>query len=488
MSRNLNNLHALPEAPAGAELVAAGELDSAEELNTYPPASAPMPVARRLLTEVFAKGGHYTLTFWRQRWWQYTGTHYREVDELTVERPMWKRLEEVTVVDTNGNHKAWTPTKAKVASVLHPMKVETHMPTEMEAPMWRDNPHKGVHLVPMNNGLLDLNSRQLQAHTSNYFTTWALGFDYQEQAQCPHWEKFVGEVFEHDPNAALLLQEYMGYLVSGRTNMHKALMIVGVGRAGKGTIQRVLTALMGQANVAAPSLNSLNEDFGAESLIGKPLAILADARDGSSRFGGNRAVERILNIVGEDTLSINRKGEKYWVGRLPTRIVLMSNENPRFTDASGAIANRFVGFRLVRSFEGVEDRHLDSKLKAELPGIFLWCLEGLERLRRQGRFTVPETQAELLTDIKAAAAPVTTFVSDTFEVTGQREDWLPLTDVFARYRTWCDANGHHPTTSTELGNRIKAANIPGVTLAHTLPPGALKKNRYVMGVKLNSFF
>lgn len=488
MARNLNELHALPDQPPAAGLLAAGELDTTEDYNTYPPHTSPMPVARRALADVYSQGGHCTLIYWRNTWWLYTGTHYREVDELTVERPIWHRLEEVTVLDSNGNHKAWAPTKAKVANVLHPMKVETHMPTEVEAPMWRDNPHKEAHLVPMNNGLLDLSARQLQAHTPNYFTTWALDFDYQEQAQCPHWEKFLGEVFEHDPNGALLLQEYMGYLVSGRTNMHKALMIVGVGRAGKGTIQRVLTSLMGHANVAAPTLNSLNEDFGAESLIGKPLAILADARDGSSRFGGNRAVERILNIVGEDTLSINRKGEKYWVGRLPTRIVLMSNENPRFTDASGAIVNRFVGFRLVRSFEGKEDRHLDSKLEAELPGIFLWCLEGLERLRRQGRFTVPETQAELLTDIKAAAAPVTTFVSDTFEVTGQREDWLPLTDVFARYRTWCDANGHHPTTSTELGNRIKAANIPGVMLAHTLPPGALKKNRYVMGVKLNSFF
>ena len=54
------------------------------------------------------------------------------------------------------------------------------------------------------------------------------------------------------------------------------------------------------------------------------------------------AVERLLSISGEDTLTIDRKYRDPWTGRLPTRFMILTNELPRFTDSSGALASRFV--------------------------------------------------------------------------------------------------------------------------------------------------
>ena len=56
----------------------------------------------------------------------------------------------------------------------------------------------------------------------------------------------------------------------------------------------------------------------------------------------NQVVERLLSISGEDTLTIDRKYRDPWTGQLPTRFLVISNELPRFGDASGAIATRFV--------------------------------------------------------------------------------------------------------------------------------------------------
>ena len=51
-------------------------------------------------------------------------------------------------------------------------------------------------------------------------------------------------------------------------------------------------------------------------------------------------VERLLSISGEDTLTVDRKYREPWTGQLPTRIVILSNELPRLTDSSGALASR----------------------------------------------------------------------------------------------------------------------------------------------------
>ena len=56
------------------------------------------------------------------------------------------------------------------------------------------------------------------------------------------------------------------------------MMLVGPKRSGKGTIARILTDLIGKANVAGPTLSGLGTNFGLAPLIGKPLAIIDDAR------------------------------------------------------------------------------------------------------------------------------------------------------------------------------------------------------------------
>ena len=45
------------------------------------------------------------------------------------------------------------------------------------------------------------------------------------------------------------LGEWFGYVISGRLDLHKILLMVGPTRGGKGMIARILSALIGHANV-----------------------------------------------------------------------------------------------------------------------------------------------------------------------------------------------------------------------------------------------
>jgi putative DNA primase/helicase len=172
----------------------------------------------------------------------------------------------------------------------------------------------------------------------------------------------------------------------------------------------MITELIGRRHVAGPTLASLGTNFGLSPLLGRPLAIISDARLGSTP--AHTVVERLLSITGEDMLTVDRKFKDPWSGKLPTRFVLLSNELPRFKDRSGAIANRLLILQMTKSFLGHEDRILDERLRGELPGILAWALAGLDRLVRNGKFTVPSASADATNLMMDLASPVSAFVRE----------------------------------------------------------------------------
>jgi putative DNA primase/helicase len=159
------------------------------------------------------------------------------------------------------------------------------------------------------------------------------------------------------------------------TEKQKIFGFIGPKRSGKGTILRVATALIGAENVVGPTLSALATQFGLASLIGKPLAAISDARLGRKK-DAYVAVERLLAISGEDTITVPRKYKDDWSGRLPARFLLLSNELPAFEDASATIASRFIVLMFRKSFYGCENPRLTDELLAEAAGIFNWALEG----------------------------------------------------------------------------------------------------------------
>ena len=86
--------------------------------------------------------------------------------------------------------------------------------------------------------------------------------------------------------------------------------------------------MLGRLNVAAPTLTSLATHFGLQVLIGKPVAIISDARMGK-QTPVSVIAERLLSISGEDQLTVDRKYKDPWTGYLPTRFMILSNELPR---------------------------------------------------------------------------------------------------------------------------------------------------------------
>ena len=285
-------------------------------------------------------------------------------------------------------------------------------------------------------------------------------FAYQPDAPAPaRWLQFLHELWPNEPDAPRLLAEWFGYVISGRLDLQKIFLNVGPTRGGKGVIARILAELVGRPNVAGPTLNSLGGEFGLAPLIGKPLAVISDAR-----FGGrdsSTVIERLLSISGEDTLTVNRKYRDQWTGKLPCRLHIISNELPKLGDASTAIVGQILLLLTTRSWLGKEDYELERELHKELTGILNWSLAGLSRLANGNRFTRPPSAEEAIIAMRDLASPVAAFVRERCRVDAGRE--ITVEELYAAYRSWCEDNGHAKPTKQSFGRDLRAA-VPSVSV------------------------
>ena len=91
-------------------------------------------------------------------------------------------------------------------------------------------------------------------------------------------------LFDGDLEQIAALQEVIGYLLTGDTSQQKIFVVLGPKRSGKGTVGRVIRRLLGDKNIAAPTLTSMTTQFGMEPLVGKLIAVISDVRIADSEL------------------------------------------------------------------------------------------------------------------------------------------------------------------------------------------------------------
>jgi putative DNA primase/helicase len=443
-----------------------GELTGGGQLSSP---GHPMKVAREIL-----EARERPLRWWQGAYYEHQGRHWSEISDDLIRRWIYRATEDATYIglDSKGEptSKAWAPTGGKVANV-HDALSRGVVQTE----------HEPVRIMAMTNGVLDPSTRTLTDHDQETFNLSSLPFAYDPDATCPQWMQFLESTLPGDSQAHETIAEWMGYVLSGRTDLHKIGVLVGPPRCGKGTISRVLKAMVGPDGWAAPTLARLSSEFGMASLIGKGLAVMGDVR-WTSKYVID-AVPIMLGISGEDGFSIPRKHVGDWIGKLPTRLMLMSNDAPVFTDASGALAGRMVYVAFHRSFLGAEDLSLEGRLMGELPGILNWALDGLDRMTALGTFTQSAGSLELAAEVDRDSSPVKAWIDDRCVV--DPTCTVTLEALLSNYRDWLSAENMALSPSlNRLSRDIRSAfGDQGVTVDRK-PNGAGGKHRVVNGLRV----
>jgi putative DNA primase/helicase len=419
-----------------------------------------------------------TLHFWQSEFYRWTGRRYETMGRDLVRSHLYDWAAQQLMADTGLPCK---PDRRLVDDLLDALRAIAVLSVRC-APAWivkGPTPIAAHDMIACANGLLQVPRRQLHHHAPVLFNLNALPFAYDPDAPAPtRWQTFLCQLWPEDTESIAALAEWFGLALTQDTSQQKALLLIGPKRAGKGVIARVLRALVGADNVCSPTLASLGQPFGLQSLIGRQLAIISDARLGG-RSDLAAIAENLLRITGEDAISVSRKYLSDWVGRLGARFMLLTNELPALFDASGALASRFIVLRLVESFYGREDPALTEALFKELPGIFNWALAGLDRLQARKRLTQPTSAAEMIEELDRLGSPMRAFLADRCVVKPGASVECAL--LFEEWCLWCKEQHRESGTRQMFGKNLSAAAAALKVVSLRRPEG---RQRWYDGIEI----
>lgn len=486
------------DRPKRAERAATGP----RPVGTVPPPTEPVPCARAFLKAAADAQGRTLYRYWREGWTRYDVAvgHWVELADRDAMTTTLYQAFATAIYQHDGQPMPWNPTRATVGEVEAALRADpaVRVPGDVDMPRWVGKPVPGVwdtwengvrpearEFLSFPNGLLHLPSRRFVPPDPDLFSVGGVtvAYDPTVTLQGTRWAKWVREVFTDDAESAYRLQEVMGYLVSGRTDLEKLFLLTGVPRAGKGTVGEVLSLLL-SGGVSGTSIDGLSGGtFALEPLLNKTLVIIGDARAGSDKRRTDAVVERLLSISGGDGIRVDRKFKSAVNGKLPVNFLIISNEDLILEESSGAMAERFEAVEFRRSFLGHEDTKLKRKLATELPAILTWCLAGLERLDSQGGvFTQSERYTAAREEMKRAGAPHTAFAEDrlVFDPTG----WVAATDLYQAWVLWAGSAGIRPdsVSSAVLSRNLIAANRARLVSQRKTDAG--KQRSGLLGVRL----
>jgi len=463
-------------------LISSGPAALRQVIDAAKPAEAPDcsvgDLARAWLLDAFDDGGEARMRWWRGEFYRWIGRQYVRVDQVELEKIIFGWLDEKT---PNAR-----PRLAK--EIVEAVAALRRVAFNVEAPAWIDGDTgpEPANIIAVNNGLLDISGAKtagklsMLPHRPTWFSETCLPFDFDPAAKCPVWQSFLASSL--DPESVDLLQRYFGLLLTPYTGHQKMLLAVGPPRSGKGTICRTIQRVIGPDACTSPTLSGLAGEFGLWPLVGKSVAVLADAHVGKSA-DAVRVLETIKAIVGEDAVNVNRKYLPPLIGvRLGVRFVVSVNELPHFSDASGAMAARLLILPFMRSFVGQEDRTLEDRLAAETPGILNWAIDGLHRLNRLGGFNTPAAAQSVLDNFQRLSSPIGAFIDDACIVGPNMK--APIDQMYAAWCTWATDAGHNTGAKSLFGERLRAVN-PTIERQRLGERGGPRPYYYV-GVGLNT--
>ncbi|MEM4330377.1 MAG: phage/plasmid primase, P4 family, partial [Candidatus Bilamarchaeaceae archaeon] len=307
------------------------------------------------------------------------------------------------------------------------------------------------HLLCLRNGMLNLNTLQLEPHKKEHFSTIMLDYDYDPDAECPTWINFLQEVIP-DGNARIQLQQFFGYCLTRETRYAKALILVGPGQDGKSTILNVLRNLIGEKNCSAVPMSELNEPFQRATLYNK---LLNTSTEEDRKIFGSAMFKA---IVTGDYINASYKHRDFFEFKPFCKLAFATNFMPQVSDFSHGFYRRILGIKFTKQFLGKDDdKFLLDKLLKEISGIFNWALQGLLFLREYNDFIESETSENFLKEYKKFNNPVLAFIEDCCEVAeGNQDEYrVPTKEAYLAYTQYCRLFGYMPMHQQNFGMALR---------------------------------
>lgn len=306
-------------------------------------------------------------------------------------------------------------------------------------------------LLNVANGTLDVHTGELRPHNREDYLTKLVEIDYDADATCPNFERWLDDVTsvkndagEWSPSPEL--REYcellMGAALEARSGLRRFFYLLGPKGTGKSTFARILHALLG-SYAAATDFAALCQSKGNDGGNGPSPALarlrglrLVTASEASTSMRLDAA--RIKQLIGGDAITARQLHQDLTEFRFEATLLMFGNEMPRMI-GDDSIWEKFKPIPFEHPIE-VEDADFEEReLLPELPGILALAVRANQRLREaRYRIVDPPQVAALRESERREQSPIQEFFGECLRVKASAA--VEHKALWPIYTAWCEQN------------------------------------------------
>ena len=330
----------------------------------------------------------------------------------------------------------------KITNILEVLKLEAQVP---DFPPEQDR----IHVA---NGTLLQNGTFTEGRPA--IVRSRLPIAYNPDAPAPVvWLNFLDDLLHTEDIPTL--QEFIGYCLIPSNKGQRMMVIKGNGGEGKSQIGAVLSAIFGM-NMKDGSIGKISENRFARADLEHILLCVDD----DMRMEALRQTNYVKSIVtAQGKMDLERKGKQSYQGWMFARLLAFSNGDLQalYDRSDGFYRRQLVLTTKEKPVDRADDPDLAEKMKAEAEGIFLWALEGLQRLVANNfKFTESQRTRDNREAVKRDNNNVFDFLESEGYIRLKADCTISSKDLYEIYRMWCEENNLTPLKRRSFSDSVIA--------------------------------
>ncbi len=309
-------------------------------------------------------------------------------------------------------------------------------------------------LLGVANGVINLKTGTLQPAEPEDRITRHSPVIFDAKAKCQLFLLFIDQVTGGDKKLAAYLQRVIGYSLTGFNNEQCLFFLYGSGANGKSTFLNVLSELLGPdlARQTPPETLMAKKSPGASNDIARlqnvRVAIANEIEDGSLL-----AESLVKQMTGGDVMT-GRFLYREFVDFIPKfKLFIAGNHKPTIRGRDNGIWRRIHLIPFTVTIPPAQrDKTLQTKLRAELPGILNWAIAGCMAWQKLG-LVAPQVVKDAVDGYRKEMDLLAGWI-DACCVTGAQHDWQSR-QAYSSYSTWAKDGGYKPMSESIFSRELE---------------------------------
>lgn len=301
-------------------------------------------------------------------------------------------------------------------------------------------------------GVLNLKTGEINEHKAEYYFTKMTAVDLSSGIDCPRWLEFLNEIFAGDRDLIRYVQKALGYSLTGSTAEQCVFFLYGTGKNGKSTFLEVVRRIFGDyaANIQPETImvrsnpgSAINSDIAR--LKGSRLVTSVEPNEGL------RINEGLLKqLTGDDAVTARKLYSEEFEFKPEFKLWIATNHKPVIRGTDTGIWRRIhmIPFTVAIPDDKV-DKNLPHKLKAEMPAIFKWIVEGCLLWQQEG-LKMPRAVLDSVREYRREMDVISAFLNDCCQNSG----CIAAKTLYAAYCKWAENNNEYCLSNTKFGIEI----------------------------------